>query len=426
MNPFGNLGVDLSQSELRDTAYEILVAACRSSGGGRPLTYVSNSERSGGPLQRTSSTTSISAASKVKKALGLKSKKKKNDNKDLDGSGNLNRPESVTRRSGSSVSELMRVQMRVTEQTDSRIRRGLLRIAAGQLGRRIESIVLPLELLQQLKSSDFTSQQEYEAWQRRSLKVLEAGLIVHPHLPLDKSQTAPQRLQQILRAAREKPMETAKHSESMQVLRNVVTSLSCREFDGSLSDVFHWADGIPLNFQLYQKLLDTCFDVNDEASIVEEVDEVLELIKKTWVVLGINQMFHNLCFLWLLFHRYVTIGQIEGDLLFAANNMMVEVGKDVEATHDSSYSKIASSIMTLILEWAEKMLLRYHDNFYRGNIDVMQSVLSLGVSAAKVLEVDLSHEYQNRKEVDVGCRRVEAYIRSSVHNAFSQAAVCSI
>lgn len=419
MNPFGNLGVDLSQSELRETAYEILVSACRSSGGGRPLTYVSNSERSGGPLQRTSSTASISAASKVKKALGLKSKKK-NDKKDLDGSGNLNRADSVTRRSGSSVSELMRVQMRVTEQTDSRFRRGLLRVAAGQLGRRIESIVLPLELLQQLKSSDFTSQQEYEAWQTRSLKVLEAGLIVHPHLPLDKSQTAPQRLRQILRAAREKPMETAKHSESMQVLRNVVASLSCRELNGSLSDVCHWADGIPLNFHLYQKLLDACFDMNDEASIVEEVDEVLELIKKTWVVLGINQMFHNLCFLWLLFHRYVTIGQIEGDLLLAANHMMVEVGKDMETTHDSSYSKVASSIMTLILEWAEKMLLHYHNNFYRGTIDVMQSVLSLGVSAAKVLEVDLSHEYQNRKEVDVGCRRVEAYIRSSVRSAFSQ------
>ncbi|XP_073132104.1 protein unc-13 homolog [Henckelia pumila] len=418
MNPFGNLGVDLSQSELQETAYEILVAVCRSSGGGRPLTYVSNSERSRS-LQRTSSTDSISAASKVKKALGLKSKKK-NCKKDLDGSENLNRAESVTRRSVSSVSELVRIQMRITEQTDSRVRRGLLRVAAGQLGRRIESIVLPLELLQQLKSSDFTSQQEYEAWQRRSLKVLEAGLIMHPHLPLDKSQTAPQRLRQILHAAREKPIETGKHSESMQVLRNVVASLSCREFDGSLSDVCHWADGIPLNFHLYQKLLDACFDVNDEASVVEEVDEVLELVKKTWVVLGINQMVHNLCFLWLLFHRYVTNGQIEGDLLFAADRMMVEVGKDAEATHDSLYSKIASSIMTLILEWAEKMLLHYHNNFYRGNSDAMQSVLSLGVSAAKVLEVGLSQEYQNRKHVDVGCTRVDAYIRSSVRSAFSQ------
>ncbi|KZV21639.1 hypothetical protein F511_17664 [Dorcoceras hygrometricum] len=319
----------------------------------------------------------------------------------------------------------MRVQMRVTEQTDSRVRRGLLRVAAGQLGRRIESIVLPLELLQQLKSSDFTRPQEYEAWQRRILKVLEAGLIVHPRMPLDKSQTAPQRLRQILRAAREKPIETGKHSESMQVLRNVVASLSCREFDGSLSDVSHWADGIPLNFHLYQKLLDACFDVNDEASVVEEVDEVLEFIKKTWVVLGINQMVHNLCFLWLLFNRYVTNGQIEGDLLFAADHMMVEVAKDAEATHDSSYSNIASSIMTLILEWAEKLLFHYHDNFYRGNSDAMQSVLSLGVSAAKILEVSLSHEYQNRKEVDVGCRRVDAYIRSSVRSAQEKKKVIS-
>ncbi|XP_073276178.1 uncharacterized protein [Primulina huaijiensis] len=130
-NPFGNLGVDQSQSELRETAYEILVAACRSSGGeGLLLTFPTPRDRR--PLQRTSSVDSISAASKVKKALGLKSKKK-NDKKDLDGSENLNRAESVRRRSGNSVSELVRVQMRVTEQNDSRVRRGLLRVAAGQI-----------------------------------------------------------------------------------------------------------------------------------------------------------------------------------------------------------------------------------------------------------------------------------------------------
>ncbi|KAG8367359.1 hypothetical protein BUALT_Bualt16G0063900 [Buddleja alternifolia] len=406
--PFGELGVELSPSEIRETAYEILIGACRSSGSGRPLTYVSNSNSNlkqlspSLSLQRTSL---FSGGSKVKTALGLKSKKKKKEKEEEEESeGNLGRKRGVT------VGELIRVQMRVSEQTDSRVRRAFLRLASGQLGIRIESIILPLELLQHVRSSDFPSQQEYDAWQKRILKVLEAGLLVHPHLPFDKSQTAPQRLLQILNAASGKPIETGKLSESMQNLRNAVTSLACRSFDGSLSDICHWADGVPLNLHLYQTLLEACFDVNDEASVIDEVDEVLEQIKNSWVILGINQAFHNLCFLWVLFHRYTSSGEIEDDLLFAANHMMVEVEKDAKATHDQVYSKILSSTLSLMLDWAGKKLSRYHDMFYRGNIDIMQSVLSLGVSAAKVLVEDL-YRGKKRKEVDVACGRVDTYIR---------------
>ncbi|KAL3825188.1 hypothetical protein ACJIZ3_021217 [Penstemon smallii] len=370
MDPFGELGVDLSPSELRETAYEILVGACRSSSSGRPLKYNSNSN-SKANLERSLTTSS---------SLG---------------------------RAGS---EMMRVQMRVSEKTDSRIRRGLLRVAAGQLGKRIESIVLPLELLQQLRSSDFTSQEEYDAWKKRILKILEAGLLVHPHLPpQDKSS---QKLRQILREATEEPIDTSKHSESMQILRNVVTSLACT------SQTCHWADGIPLNFHLYKILLEACFDVNDETSLVEDVDVVLEHIKKTWVILGINQIFHNLCYLWVLFHRYITSDQTQDDLLFASDRMMVEVKKDANARDDPKYFKILSSTLGLILDWAEKMLLRYHDVFYRSNIDVMQSVLSIGVSAASIME-DVSY-VKKKNEVGVACGRVDAYIRSSLRNAFSQ------
>ncbi|KAA8534909.1 hypothetical protein F0562_029875 [Nyssa sinensis] len=186
--------------------------------------------RSSEKLPMKSSSELAGAASKVKKALGLKSSK---SSKSV-GSGKAKRP--------ISIGELMRVQMRVSEQTDSRIRRALLRIAAGQLGRRIESMVLPLELLQQVKSSDFPNQREYEAWQKRNLKILEAGLLLHPHLPLDKTDTASQRLRQIIHEASGRPIETGKHNESMQVLRNTVMSLACRSFDGSASETCHWAD----------------------------------------------------------------------------------------------------------------------------------------------------------------------------------------
>ncbi|PQM40213.1 uncharacterized protein Pyn_17187 [Prunus yedoensis var. nudiflora] len=43
-NPFGELGPNLSDKELRETVYEILVGACRSSGA-KPLTYIPQSEK---------------------------------------------------------------------------------------------------------------------------------------------------------------------------------------------------------------------------------------------------------------------------------------------------------------------------------------------------------------------------------------------
>ncbi|XP_057478362.1 LOW QUALITY PROTEIN: protein unc-13 homolog [Actinidia eriantha] len=423
-SPFGEVTPQLSAADLQDTAYEIFVAACRTASG-KPLTYVPSTappaaERSPSPspsspaLQRSLTS---AAASKMKKALGLRSVSnsgsKKSEGSPSSG-GKAKKP--VT------VGELMRVQMRVSETVDSRIRRALLRIAAGQVGRKIESMVLPLELLQQFKSSDFTDQEEYEAWQRRNLKILEAGLLMHPLVLLDKSNTASQRLRKIIHGALDRPIETGRNNESMQILRSAVMSLASRSSDGFLAESCHWADGSPLNLRLYEMLLEALFDVNDEVSIVEEVDDLMELIKKTWGILGINLMLHNLCFSWVLFNRFVATGQVENDLLYAADSQLAEVAKDAKNTKDPAYSKILSSTLSSILGWAEQRLLAYHDTFDRGNIDSMQSIVSLGVSAAKILVEDISNEYRRKRkgEVDVARNRIDTYIRSSIRTAFAQ------
>ncbi|KAF5748552.1 hypothetical protein HS088_TW04G00508 [Tripterygium wilfordii] len=426
-SPFGDPAPNLSDSELRETAYEILIGSCRSSVS-RSLTYISQSERAekataaaapvaGTSLQRTLSS---AAASKVKKALGMKSastKKRSGGDSVSQGQGNSTGQEGT--RKMTTVGELVRVQMRVSEQMDSRVRRAFLRIASAQLGRRFESIVLPLELLQQLKSSDFPSLQEHEAWQRRNLKLLEAGLLLHPHLPIDKRDSASRQLQQIIRGALEKPMQTGKHNASLQALRDAVMSLACRSSGGAASEMCHWADGIPFNLRVYQMLLEACFDINEETTVIDEVDEVLELIKKTWVTLGLNQMMHNLCFLWVLFHRYVTTGLVESDLLFAANNLMEEVEKDAKETKDPVYAEILSSILSSILDWAERRLLAYHDSFHSDNIELMQNVISLAVLSAKTL-AEANEYHRNRKDVDVACSRIDSYIRSSLRAAYSQ------
>ncbi|XWS72533.1 hypothetical protein CRYUN_Cryun02cG0048100 [Craigia yunnanensis] len=426
-SPLGQLASQLTDSDLRLTAYDVFLAVCRTSSS-KPLSTSAsfnfdlpshnspsqnhNHSPNSPALQRSLTS---AAASKMKKALGLKSpgSKKSPGSGPGSGQGKSKRP--------TTVGELMRIQMRVPETVDSRVRRALLRIGGGLVGRRIESVVLPLELLQQLKQSDFADQQEYDAWQKRNLKVLEAGLLLHPRVPLDKSNNASQRLRKIIYAALDSPIETGKNNESLQVLRTAVMSLASRS-DGSLSDSCHWADGIPLNLRLYEMLLETCFDINDETSIVEEVDELMEHIKKTWVILGINQMLHNLCFTWVLFHRFVATGQVEMDLLYAADSQLAEVGKDAKTTKDPDYSKILSSTLSSVLGWAEKRLLAYHDTFDSGNIYTMQGIVSLGVSAAKILVEDVSTEYRRKRkgEVDVARNRIDTYIRSSLRTAFAQ------
>ncbi|MFS7909105.1 putative protein unc-13, mammalian uncoordinated 13, domain 2 [Helianthus anomalus] len=434
-SPFGDLTPTLSATDLRETAYEIFIAACRTSTG-KPLTYTpnnnnnnNNSNNTDSPLQRSSQSPSLSgspsqrsitsaAASKMKKALGLRSSSSAGSpgSGASSGAGSGGKVKKVM-----TIGELMRIQMKVSEAADSRIRRALLRVSAGQVGRRVEMMVLPLELLQQFKPSDFTDQQEYDTWQKRNLKMLEAGLLLHPHVPLGNATTASQRLQKIIRNALDKPIETGRNTEPLQVLRGAVMSLANRSTDGS-NDSCHWADGFPLNLRLYEILLETCFDANDESSIIDEVDEVMELIKKTWGILGINQMLHNICFSWVLFNRFVATGQTDNDLLYAADCQLVEVAKDAKTTKDPTYAKILSSTLTSILGWAEQRLLAYHDTFDNVNINSMQSIVSLGVSAAKILVEDISNEYRRRRknDTDVARSRTDTYIRSSLRTAFAQ------
>ncbi|KAM0945744.1 putative protein unc-13, mammalian uncoordinated 13, domain 2 [Dioscorea sansibarensis] len=395
---FGELGCALSDAELRETAYEIFIAACRTTSS-KPLVYTPVVER--GDRSLTSA-----MASKMKKALGLKSSK-----------GSPAKPP----KRPATLGELMRVRMGVSEQTDERLRRALIKIVAGKLGKRAESMVLPLELLHQLQASDFPSQQEYELWQMRKLKFLELGLLLHPYIPLGKEDFAAQQLQQIIHGALDRPLGTEKNFESMQVLKSSVTYLACRSLDGLSPDTYHWADGSPLNLYLYQRLLAACY-YSDEGSITEENAEIMELIKKTWVILGVNKMLHNLCLSWLFFHHYITTKQAETDLLFSAANLLTEVGQDTKVTKHTVHLNILRSTLSSIMGWTEKRLFAYHDTFSTANIDSMQSILSLGVLVAKILAEIMSPKahHKRREELDGAQSKTEAYIRSSLRTAFAQ------
>ncbi|CAN8306267.1 unnamed protein product [Cochlearia groenlandica] len=466
--PFGKLD-GLDRDEIRETAYEIFFAACRSSpgfGGRTALTFYS--KHNGGDLQGEgigggggSGSSNVSGfgslgrkevvttpTSRVKRALGLKMLRRSPSRRmssapssPLPGNGSigggssghispgagfLTMPPSRPRRPLTSA-EIMRQQMRVTEQNDTRLRKTLMRTLVGQTGRRAETIILPLELLRHVKTSEFGDSHEYQIWQRRQLKVLEAGLLLHPSIPLDKTNNSAMRLREIIRQSETKPIDTGKTSETMPTLCNVVISLACRNTNLTITDFCHWADGYPLNIHLYVSLLQSIFDIRDETLVLDEIDELLELMKKTWTMLGITRSMHNLCFTWVLFHQYIVTSQMEPDLLNASHAMLAEVANDAKKSdREALYVKLLTSTLASMQGWTEKRLLSYHDYFRQGNVGLIESLLPLALSSSKILGEDVTISQGNSQEkgdvklIDSSGDRVDYYIRASIKHTFSK------
>ncbi|KAE8771727.1 hypothetical protein D1007_56377 [Hordeum vulgare] len=425
--PFG--GIDaLGPVELRETAYEVFFMSCRSSGGAAAS---SPGARGGGASEGEVSSPVAGAgarggsavmSSKVKKALGLKPRRSAptmvrtlSQNSSPVSPGRTRRP--------MTSAEIMRQQMRVTEQSDARLRRTLMRAVVGQVGKRPDSIVLPLELLRQLKASEFTDGEEYHQWQFRQIKLLEAGLILHPSLPLDRLHAAVLRFREVMRATEIRAIDTGKGSDAMRVLTNAVHALAWRP--GSGSDACHWADGYPLNVLLYVSLLQTVFDHREPTVVLDEVDELLELIKKTWPILGVGRALHNVCFAWVLFQQYVVTEQAEPDLAAATLALLADVAADAKQgsreslSRDPVYTKVLLSALGKMQEWSEKRLLDYHERYERGfagtATERMEILLSLALAAGKIVA---DREYTGTG--NFAADRVDYYIRCSMKNIFTK------
>ncbi|XP_065872016.1 protein unc-13 homolog [Euphorbia lathyris] len=473
--PYGDLH-SLDREDIRETAYEVFFTACRSSpgfGGGRnAITFYSqhhhheSGDSGSGPLSPNSGSGSgpgspggrvgsgavvvMTPTSRIKRALGLKMIKRSPSRRMSSGGGGGNggssAPGSPNAAAGSyspglgsfhtvpasrprrplTSAEIMRLQMKVTEQSDNRLRKTLMRTLVGQMGKRAETIILPLELLRHLKPAEFNDTHEYHFWQRRQLKILEAGLLLHPSVPLEKSNSFAVRLREIIRSSETKAIDTSKNSETMKALCESVVSLSWRSSTGVPTDVCHWADGFPFNLHIYTCLLQAIFDFRDETLVLDEVDELVELMKKTWSTLGINRSIHNLCFTWVLFQQYVVTSQTEPDLLYAAHAMLsTEVANDAKKPdREAIYAKLLCSMLASMQGWAERRLLHYQDFFQRGNVFLIENLLPLALSASKILGEDVNIIEVTGKDdtqiMDSSGDRVDHYIRASIKSAFAK------
>ncbi|CAN6296604.1 unnamed protein product [Urochloa humidicola] len=490
--PFG--GVDgLSRAELREAAYEVFFMSCRAvggRGGGGLNYYPAGGDGGGGDTGSPTigagprgGTGMNVVSSRVKRALGLKARRSSQPttvrssmsvssapgspgpmramrdltpgspgrvrsmrDRDHQTPGSPGRMRSMrdhqapgspgkTRRPMTSA-EIMRQQMRVTDQSDARLRKTLMRTLIGQVGKKAETIILPLELLRQVKLTDFADSGEHHQWQRRQLKLLEAGLILHPLLPLDHLNAPALRLREITQAADTRAVDTGKASDAMRALCDAVLALAWRSAPPGAGEVCcHWADGYPLNVLLYVSLLQAIFDLKDATVVLDEVDELLELMRRTWATLGVDKALHNACFAWVFFQQYVATGQIEPDLAGAALVMLTDVAADAkQEDHDPVYARVLSSVLGAIHDWSEKQLLDYHERFgTKGmgctSIGAVEGAVSLALSTSKIIAESVpgisitladSDEHEGDGIGSFTANRVDYYVRCSMRSAFTK------
>nr|CAB3487965.1 unnamed protein product [Digitaria exilis] len=68
-------------------------------------------------------------------------------------------------------------------------------------------------------------------------------------------------------------------------------------------ETYHWTQNCHFNFRLYEKLLCSVFDILEDGQLVEEADEILEAVRLTWPILGITEKLHNMFYAWALFQK---------------------------------------------------------------------------------------------------------------------------
>ncbi|KAL3814736.1 hypothetical protein ACJIZ3_016004 [Penstemon smallii] len=399
----------ITDDDLRETAFEILLAAAGASGG-----------------------------------LIVPSKEKKKDKKSrLLKKLGRSKSEQVVMQSQNShglvgLLEAMRVQMEISEDMDIRTRQALLGAMVGKVGKRMDTLLIPLELLCCISRTEFSDKKTYIKWQKRQLNMLEEGLVNHPVVGFGESGRKANDLRVLLAKIEESeslPSATGElqRTECLRSLRDIAIPLAERPVRGDLTgEVCHWADGYHLNVRLYEKLLVSVFDVLDEGKLTEEVEEMLELFKSSWRVLGITETIHYTCYAWVLFRQFVITGE-QGILQHAINQLKKIPLKEQRGPQERLHLKSLScrveseagfqevtflqSFLLPIQKWADMQLTDYHLHFAEGS-KMMENAVVVAMAVRRILLEEPELAMQTAPLTDI--EQVEAYVSSSIKNSFAR------
>ncbi|XP_062093119.1 protein unc-13 homolog [Humulus lupulus] len=399
----------ITDDDLRETAYEILLACAGASGG---LIVPSKEKKK-------------DKRSKLMRKLG-RSRTENISSQSLQAPGLVG------------LLETMRIQMEISEAMDIRTRQGLLNALSGKVGKRMDALLVPLELLCCISRTEFSDKKAYIRWQKRQLNMLEEGLINFPVVGFGESGRKASEMRILLAKIEESefnPSSTGElqRTDCLRSLREIAIPLAERPARGDLTgEVCHWADGYHLNVRLYEKLLLSVFDVLDEGKLTEEVEEILELLKSTWRVLGITETIHHTCYAWVLFRQYV-ITNDQGILKQAIEQLkkiplkeqrgaqerlhLKSLYSKIEGEHGSREVSFLQSYLSPIQKWADKHLGDYHLH-YGEDSAMMENMVAVAMISRRLLLEDPEAMKQSTSMTDRD--QIELYISSSIKNAFAR------
>ncbi|KAI5083096.1 hypothetical protein GOP47_0002839 [Adiantum capillus-veneris] len=406
----------LSEDDLRETAYDILLASVGAAGG---LLLPAVKEKKEEKKSKI-----------VRKLTGRKSEKYK--------------PQPSREPGLAGLLENIRTQMEISEGMDRLTRSGLLNASAGRVGKRMDTLLVPLELLCTVSRIDFPDRKAYVRWEKRQVNMLEEGLLNYPSIHLEGTDYRATELRTLIAKLEEaeglpSPAGPTQHAESLKAIRNVALGLAERASRGDQTgEVCHWADGYHLNVRLYERLLCSVFDILDEGKLVEEVDEIMELLKSTWRILGITQTIHDLCYTWVLFRQFVLTGE-EGLLQHASLQMKRIAADGQRSPQERFYMKtlrscregpdgtedltFVESVLGPIKQWVDKRMEDYHMHFT--DVSKMEALMTLTMVAGRLLADEKDQtgiaRMTSAAEMAAVAKQAEDYITSSAKAAFVRA-----
>ncbi|KAJ8428771.1 hypothetical protein Cgig2_010775 [Carnegiea gigantea] len=334
--------------------------------------------------------------------------------------------------------ETMRVQMEISEAMDIRARQGLLNALPGKVGKRMDALLVPLELLCCIARTEFPDKKAYIRWQKRQLNMLEEGLINHPVVGFGESGRKASEVRILLAKIEESeflpaPTGELQRSECLKSLKDVAIPLAERPARGDLTgEVCHWADGYHLNVRLYEKLLLSVFDILDEGKLTEEVEETLELLKSTWRVLGITETLHYTCYTWVLFRQFVIMGE-KGMLHHAIDQLkkiplkeqrgpqerlhLKSLQSKLEGEAGSRSINFLQAFLEPIQKWADRQLGDYHLHFVEDS-KMMEDMATVAMVSRRLLteEPELGIESASINDQD----QIDLFVTTSIKSAFAR------
>ncbi|GLJ55952.1 hypothetical protein SUGI_1201130 [Cryptomeria japonica] len=410
----------LSNDDLRETAYEVLLASIGDAFG----LVMANKEN--------------------------KKEKKSKFMRKLTGSKNgKHKPQPQQTSEFVGLLNTIRVQMEISESIDMQTREGLLSAAAGTVSKRMDTLLIPLELLCSISAAEFSDRRFYLRWQKRQLKILEEGLINHPAFGLKATESMATEFRALLLKIEEaeglpSQVGSAQRAEALRVLRRITIQAGGRPAKVDISgEVCHWADGYHLNIQLYEKLLCSVFDTLEEGRLLEEVNEILELLKLTWRILGITQTMHDACYTWVLFRQFVMTG--ESSLLQHAILQMKKISShgqrsaqectymqslccSVENDDAHREQTFVESLLSPIKKWCDKRLRDFHLMSSKESSN-FEGILTAAMLSGRLIADECDHHEVSRMtsaaEMALAAKQIEDYIISSTDAAYERALATS-